>query len=191
MAQLSRAQIVAYGAIAIAVLLLGVRSIRAEPAGAGRGGGTFQGAPLQIKSQSSGDVVVHVAGEVAHPGVYRLPTGSRVADAVDRAGGATGQAAADAVNLAARLADGQQVIVPAKAPGGATVGAQGPSDGPISLGSATVEQLDSIEGIGPVTAQKIVAYRTEHGGFSSVAELDRISGIGPATMEALKARLQP
>ena len=97
-------------------------------------------------------------------------------------------AAAEAVNLAARLSDGQQVVVPARGAAGAS-GAAG--DGPISLGTATVEQLDEIEGIGPVTAQKIIEYRQQHGGISSIEELDKISGIGPATMEALRARLQP
>ncbi len=99
----------------------------------------------------------------------------------------------DSINLAASLADGQQVVVPAKATGGtgASVTAAAAEDAPISLGTATVEQLDTIEGIGPVTAADIVAFRDEHGGLSSVDELDQISGIGPATMEALRDRLQP
>jgi competence protein ComEA len=193
-ADLSRSQIAAYGAIAVALLLLGARSIRAEPAGSAasgsaRSGSSSSGAPFQLK-EGSGDVVVHVAGEVSHPGVFRLPAGSRVADAVDRAGGITAKGAPDGINLAAKLSDGQQVIVPARAgPGAAT--AAGPGDGPVSLGSATLEQLDGIEGIGPVTAQKIIEYRTAHGGIGSVAELDRISGIGPATMQTLRDRLQP
>jgi competence protein ComEA len=140
-------------------------------------------------------MVVHVAGEVREPGVYELPGGSRVTDAVERAGGATGAAAPDAINLAAKLADGQQIVVPASAAGpAAAVGdaaADLATDAPISLGTATVEQLDTIEGIGPVTAGDIVAYRDEHGGLSSIDELDQISGIGPATMEALRDRLQP
>ena len=111
---------------------------------------------------------------------------------MQRAGGATAKADPNAVNLAARLSDGQQVIVPARGSGGAAAaGASTAAAGPISLGSATVEQLDSIQGIGPVTAQQIIDYRTQHGGISSVDELDKISGIGPATMAALKARLQP
>lgn len=190
MAQLSRSQLLVYGAVAVAVLLVGARSIRADH-GSASTGGSFRTAPLKVSQNGGGDVVVHVAGEVRRPGVYRLPAGSRVTDAVERAGGATDKANPDAVNLAARLSDGQQIIVPAQGPGGGVAGAAGVADGPISLGSATVEQLDSIEGIGPVMAQKIVAYRTQHGGISSVAELDRIPGIGPATMEALKARLQP
>jgi competence protein ComEA len=125
--------------------------------------------------------------------VYRLPAGARVTDAVDRAGGASSGALLEAINLAARLADGQQVVVPRKGPGGAPLAAAGSGgeEGPISLGTATVEQLDTIDGIGPVTAQKIVEYRDQQGGLSSVDQLNQVSGIGPATMEALRARLQP
>jgi competence protein ComEA len=139
-------------------------------------------------------MVVHVAGAVGEPGVYRLPAGSRVTDAVRRAGRATGQAALEGINLAALLTDGQQVVVPGRAAGGSATAAAGGSaatDGPISLGTATLEELDTVEGIGPVTAQNILEYRDEHGGLSSVDELDQISGIGPATMESLRAALQP
>lgn len=96
------------------------------------------------------------------------------------------------VNLAARLADGQQVVVPERMPGGAgaAVGVSA-EEGPISLGAATVEQLEEIEGIGPVTAGDIVEFRDEHGGLSSVEQLDQVPGIGPATMESLRERLQP
>ncbi len=117
-------------------------------------------------------------------------------DALERAGGPTGGAAEDAINLAAKLADGQQVVVPARVDGrvgieGATTSATGVEDGPISLGTATVEDLDTIEGIGPVTAGDIVEFRDQHGGVASIDDLDQISGIGPATMEALRDRLQP
>jgi competence protein ComEA len=192
MTSLSRGQIALYGAVAIALLLVGARWIRAEPSHEARAATGDNPIPFRVSGQpdSSGDVVVHVAGEVRRPGVYRLPAGSRVTDAIERADGPTADAATDAVNLAARLADGQQVIVPARGPAGAAVTA-GAAAGPISLGTATVDQLDEIEGIGPVTAQKIVDYRTQHGGIASVEELDRIGGIGPATMEALKSRLQP
>jgi competence protein ComEA len=141
------------------------------------------------------DVIVHVAGAVADPDVYRLPAGSRVDDAVRRAGGATAQADAQGLNLAARLTDGQQVVMPSRTPGPAGVvagsGGAGTADAPIGLGTATVEELDTIEGIGPVTAEKIIEFRDQHGGTSSVDQLDQIDGIGPATMESLRARLQP
>lgn len=192
MPELSRTQVLVYGAIAVALLLVGARAIRAEGDGerafAGLGGGE---AGFSLDGQA-GDVVVDVAGAVARPGVYRLPAGSRVEDAVRRAGGATPKALLEAINRAARLADGQQVVVPERAPGGAAaVAGAGEGEGPISLGTATVEQLDTIDGIGPVTAQKIVEYRDRHGGLASVDQLDQVSGIGPATMESLRARLQP
>jgi competence protein ComEA len=199
---LSRSQIAVYGAIAVALLLVGVRAIRAEGDSGGVGssyssdGGDYSsdgGDGFSVdKSGSGGDVVVDVTGAVAHPGVYRLPAGARVTDAVERAGGASGGALLEAINLAARLADGQQVVVPKRGPAGPTVaGAAAGEEGPISLGTATVEQLDTIDGIGPVTAQDIIDFRDEHGGLSSIAQLDQVSGIGPATMESLRARLQP
>ena len=197
MPELSRSQAVVYGAVAIALLLVGVRAIRAEgntaappvaaaaSTSAGSGGFSFgSGGP---------DVVIDVTGAVRRPGVYRLPSGARVIDAVERAGGASGKALLGAINRAARLADGQQVVVPERGPGGTAVGVVGASgeDGPISLGSATVEQLDTIDGIGPVTAEKIVEYRDRRGGLASVDQLDEVSGIGPVTMESLRSRLQP
>ena len=195
MAGLSRSQILVYGAIAVALLLVGARWIRsAEAEGAPEGGIEAQGGGgAAIEFDGGGeDVVVHVAGAVRDPGVYRLPAGSRVTDAVDRAGGTTGEAGLDAVNLAAELADGQQVILPARTgPAAAAAGGSAADSGPISIGSATLEQLDTIEGIGPVTAQNIIDFRTENGGISSVEDLDEISGIGPATMEALRSAVQP
>jgi competence protein ComEA len=140
-------------------------------------------------------LVVDVAGAVRHPGLYRLPQGSRIADAVAKAGGTTDKAATDSVNLAAPLADGEQVVVPAETPTGAAVAPAGSSpaatSGPVSLSTATVEQLDALPGIGPVTAQKIVDYRTEHGAFHSVDELDAISGIGPAKLDQLRDLVVP
>ena len=189
---LSRAQIAAYGALAVALLLIGARSLRAEGVQGAAGDTAAPDAAFRVSDSGGGDVVVHVAGAVARPGVYRLPAGARVIDAVERAGGAAPKALLDAINLAARLADGQQVIVPEAGPGGSLSAAgASPEDGPISLGTATVEQLDTIEGIGPVTAQQIVEFRDRHGGLSSVDQLDQISGIGPATMEALRSRIQP
>ena len=121
-----------------------------------------------------------------------MPAGSRVNDAVARAGGPTARAELEAVNRAARLVDGQQVVVPERLPGGAAGSASAVAeDGPISLGTATVEQLEEIDGIGPVTAGDIVEFRDEHGGLAAVDQLDQVSGIGPATMEALRERLQP
>jgi competence protein ComEA len=191
MPELSRTQVVVYGAIAVALLLVGARAIRAEDGAEGAsfaaaGSGSSGGFSL---SGQAGDVIVDVAGAVGRPGVYRLPAGSRVDDAIQRAGGATSQALLEAVNRAARLADGQQVVVPGRGVDGAL--AVGGEEGPISLGTASAEQLDTIDGIGPVTAADIIEFRDQHGGLASVDQLDQISGIGPATMESLRAGLQP
>jgi competence protein ComEA len=195
--ELSRSQVVVYGAIAVALLLVGARAIRAEGGEAESFAVAAQGEPsggggFTVSGQGS-DLVVDVTGAVERPGVYRLPAGARVEDALRRAGGVTAKAELEAINRAARLADGQQVVVPERVPGGAGVAAAGAGteDGPISLGTATVDQLDTIDGIGPVTAEKIVEYRDQHGGLASVDRLDQVSGIGPATMESLRARLQP
>jgi competence protein ComEA len=203
MRSLSRSQLLVYGAVAVTLLLLGARWIRsADQQGSPAGGVGFSsassdaaGASFGVDAAGGEDVVVHVAGAVHQPDVYRLPAGSRVNAAVQRAGGPTAGAQLEGLNLAARLTDGQQVIMPSRAAGPAGVvagsGGAGTADAPISLGSATVEELDTIEGIGPVTAQKIIEFRAQNGGTSSVDQLDEIDGIGPATMEALRAQLQP
>lgn len=203
MADLSRSQLLVYAAIGVALLLVGARWIRSgDPAGAEAGigpgaapsgAGGEPGAPGLAIERSGGGLVVHVAGGVRDPGVYRLPDGSRVADAVERAGGAAAAGLPDQINLAALLADGQQVVVPerAGAPGVAVGSSAAAAAGPISLGTATVEDLDSVEGIGPVTAGEIIEFRDQHGGVGSVEDLDQISGIGPVTMEALRESLQP
>ncbi|HKZ12870.1 MAG TPA: helix-hairpin-helix domain-containing protein [Solirubrobacterales bacterium] len=207
MPELSRTQIAVYGAIAVALLFVGARAVRGEGGGGSsgytssyqygsedEGGEEAGGGGEEAFSVAGGDVVVDVTGAVRDPGVYRLPAGSRVDDAVKRAGGETGKAELDSVNLAARLADGQQVVVPERVPDGTStgvVGGAGEEAGPISLGTATAAELDTIDGIGPVTAEDIIKFRDEHGGLSSVDQLDQISGIGPATMEALRERLQP
>ncbi len=205
MPELSRSQIAVYGALAVVLLLVGARAVRGEgtPTGGGFGAGSSyssggsssgsgggDGGGFSVGS-GGGDVVVDVTGAVQSPGVYRLPAGSRVTDAVDRAGGSLPGAAIETVNLAARLADGQQIVVPEAGAAGVP-GAAGTADqGPISLGSATVEQLDTIEGIGPVTAQDIIDFRDKHGGLASVEQLNEVSGIGPATMKALRDGLGP
>jgi competence protein ComEA len=187
---LGRPQLLVYVAIAVAVLVIGARWIRSS------GGGSAGGAELSFAADSANeaegtrDVIVHVAGSVERPGVYRLPAGSRVTDAVRRAGGFAHRANQDEINLAARLSDGQQVVVPG--PGtAAPASTSGGQTGPISLGSATVAQLDQIDGIGPVTAQKIIEFRDQHGGLSSINQLDEVNGIGPSTMASLRAALQP
>jgi competence protein ComEA len=189
MPELSRSQLLVYVAIAVAVIVIGARWIRSSGSGPSGGAELSFAADSAHEAEGTRDVVVHVAGAVERPGVYRLPAGSRVTDAVRRAGGFARGANRDAINLAARLSDGQQVVVPR--PGTGEPSATGGQTGPISLGSATVEQLDQIEGIGPVTAQKIIEFRDQHGGLSSIDQLDEVDGIGPSTMETLRSSLQP
>ena len=141
-------------------------------------------------------LVVHVVGEVRRPGLYRLRDGARIADAVRRAGGARRGADLAGLNLAAPLVDGIQVLVPARAPAGAPPPASLPSgsdapSGPVSLSSATAEELDELPGVGPITAQKIVDYRAEHGPFGSVDDLDAVPGIGPTRIEQLRGLVTP
>ncbi len=170
------------------------------------GAGTTTVAPLppppaegaSVAGLPAARVVVDVVGAVRRPGLYRLEQGSRIADAVARAGGATGQADLALVNLAAPLADGEQVVVPKRgAPGaagsggGAAAGGPGVSTGPVHLSTATLDQLDSLPGIGPVTAQKILDYRAKHGAFNSVDELDAVPGIGPSRMDQLRDLVAP
>jgi competence protein ComEA len=140
-------------------------------------------------------LVVHVVGEVRRPGLYRLRDGARIADAVRRAGGASRKADLAALNLAAPLVDGIQVLVPSRvaAPPGESAG-EGTNAGAatrVSLSSATVDELDELPGVGPVTAQKIVDYRTEHGPFASVDDLDAVPGIGPTRIEQLRDLVTP
>jgi competence protein ComEA len=141
----------------------------------------------------SGDIYVHVAGAVRRPGLMRLPPGSRVAMALERAGGPTRRADLTAVNLAARLQDGQQIVVPDGRAGGAAPlgGAAAPAGGQVHLSTATVEQLDGVDGIGPTLAQRIIEYRDSHGGFRSLAELAQVEGIGEKRLATLREALQP
>jgi competence protein ComEA len=145
-------------------------------------------------------LVVYVVGAVRRPGLYRVATGSRVADAVARAGGLTRRADPAGVNLAAPVVDGEQLVVPSRLPRAVAVaqGAPVPSEGlgsapagPVQLSVATAEQLDALPGIGPVTAQKILDYRTAHGAFRSVDELDEVPGIGPSRVEQLRGLVVP
>jgi competence protein ComEA len=151
--------------------------------------------PPAVLTTVDARLVVDVVGAVRRPGLYRLPQGTRVADALGRAGGLTRRADRTLVNLAAPLADGEQVIVPARV-SGAAAGVSGGSGsaapaGPVHLNVATLEQLDALPGVGPVTAQKILDYRQKHGAFGSVDELDAIPGIGPARLDQLRDLVAP
>jgi competence protein ComEA len=144
---------------------------------------------------AGGELVVDVEGKVKHPGIITLPAGSRVHEAVAKAGGVRGSVDTSTLNLARVLTDGEQILVGVEpvsaapaAGGSASTGAQG---GRISLGSATLEQLDTLPGIGPVTAQAIIDYRTEHGHFTSVDDLLDVKGIGDATLADIRDQVTP
>ena len=204
-----KAELVAYAVGAFVVVLLALRLL--HPDGSGDAGarvslespaaaGTTTGPPG--KPAPAGVLVVDVAGEVRRPGVYRVPTGSRVDEAVRQAGGITRHGESTAVNLAMPLHDGQQVVVPRRGAATAAAGSVGgssPAPGapgaapaqPISLSTATVEQLDTLDGIGPTLATRIVQYREAHGGFRSIDELRQVDGIGDKRFAALREGLQP
>jgi competence protein ComEA len=191
-----RRRALALAALAAVTLLLGVRHFSAAKTpsvvpGLAPGPAAVPAAPVTKL------LVVHVVGAVRRPGLYRISDRSRVADAVRRAGGSTRRADLSLINLAAPLADGLQVVVPRRQPaGGAGVaaaagGGAGGASGPVHLNTATLEQLDALPGVGPVTAQKILDYRTENGAFTSVDDLDAVPGIGPARLENLRELVAP
>jgi competence protein ComEA len=149
-----------------------------------------------LRAEPRPRLVVHVVGAVRRPGLYRLADGARIANALRRAGGATRRADLSLVNLAAPVSDGSQVVVPKRVPPVSSGSAEGggdpaPAAGPVHLNTATAEQLDELPGVGPVTAEKIVEYREQHGAFSSVDDLDAIPGIGPARLEQLRELVAP
>jgi competence protein ComEA len=178
------------------VVLLTVAGSRLAGVGASRGPAAVAPLARVGPSESAAGtprLFVHVVGAVRRAGLFRLRDGSRVSDALARAGGPTRHADLAAVNLAAPLVDGQQVVVPrrgAAGTAGAVPGSPG-SGAKVSLASATIEQLDELPGIGPVTAQKIVDWRTTHGPFRSVEDLDDVPGIGPARIEQLRDLVTP
>jgi competence protein ComEA len=189
---LTRRQIALAGAVVLVAIFLASRLLFRADAPAAP---PIPTAVATTAAAGGSQVVVDVVGAVRRPGLYRLPHGARVADAVAKAGGVTARAQVELVNLAATIADGEQIIVPRKGIGGAAAGpgsaVPGAASGPVHLNSATLEQLDSLPGIGPVTAQKILDFRQEHGAFGSVDELDAVPGIGPARLEQLKDLVAP
>jgi len=175
-------------AVAAAALLLGPRILQ-------RGASPVAAVPLRTATHArstvaAAELVVDVAGAVARPGLYHLAAGTRIADAVAAAGGITRRADSTLVNLAAPLADGEQVLVPARGAVAAPGGAPSPA-APIDLNTATVDQLDALPGVGPATAQKIIDYRQAHGPFRNVDELEGVPGIGPSKLAQLKGLVIP
>lgn len=213
----TKPQLAIYAALVVAVLVIGARFLHAgadagptpsntpsafapttstsapDGLGSADGGGTDGASDL-----AAGRLVVDVKGAVRRPGVYRLAPGARAYDAVRRAGGLSRRADRVGVNLAARIVDGGEVVVPARGgatsapiPGGAGAAGGGAPDAPLSLdlNTATEQELEQLDGVGPAIAANIVAYRQQHGGIASVDELDEVSGIGDAKLAAIRAQL--
>ena len=153
--------------------------------------------PAQVKlvaAATRAELLIDVSGAVHRSGVYKLPAGSRINDALLKAGGETEKADLTLVNRAALLTDGQQVLVPEKVTAAAATSSGGSAPAataPVRLNSATLEQLDELPGVGPSTAQRIIDYRTANGPFKSVDELDSVSGIGPAKLAELRDLVVP
>ncbi len=195
MSDVPRSHLAVYALAALAVLAFGVRQValaRTSDRGRTVGSAPAGKAPIALDKGGAdgGHVTVHVAGAVRHPGVYRLRTGARANDAVRRAGGARPRAELTQVNLAQKLEDGRQIVVPVRTPAAAAAagpdGATAAPAAPINLNTATLEQLDTLDGIGPATAQKILDFRAKNGGFSSVEQLDQVPGIGETRMAELR-----
>ena len=185
-------QLAAWAVAAVAVTVLAVWLL----ARGGPGAAPAAAPAIKVADGGGGDaarVVVHVAGEVHAAGVYRLRAGARVSDAVERAGGATRRADLSQVNLAAKVEDGRQILVPRRVPASAAAApttAPGQPAASVNLNTATLEQLDALAGVGPVTAQKILDYREEHGGFGSVDELGQVPGIGDVRLASLREQVR-
>jgi competence protein ComEA len=187
-------QLAACGLAVLALIVLGAWQLSRG----GGGGAAAESPPAPIRVDAAGEggarVIVHVAGAVRDPGVYRMRADARVDDAVGRAGGATNRADLSQVNLAAKVEDGRQVLVPERVR--AAAGAPAPAGGatqpdvPLNLNTATLEQLDELDGIGPATAQSILDYRDEHGGFGSVEELGEVPGIGDVRLASLREQVR-
>jgi competence protein ComEA len=193
MTDLTRPQLALCVAGVLLAVVLGLRQLGGRSEGVAAAPSPVATIAVQDDASGGGDrVVVHVAGAVRDPGVYKLPSTARVDDAVARAGGATRRADLGGLNLAAKLEDGRQVLVPERAGRGAAAAAPGaaaaePAEGqPLNLNTATLEQLDTLSGVGPTTAQKILDYREELGGFSSIEELGEIPGIGEKRLASLR-----
>ena len=207
-AERSRSTLLAYVIGAVVLVLLGLRVFggagSGDPPAVALDGATAQARPEQ--RPPGGKLWVHVAGAVRRPGLYRVAGDARAGVAVDAAGGLTRRADTRAVNLAATVRDGQQIIVPARGERSATSpppaaastpgasadpGGGAAAGGKVSLASATLEQLDGLDGIGPTLAKRILEWREAHGGFKSVEQLREVEGIGEKRFAALREAVVP
>lgn len=193
---INRQQVLVWSAVGLVILLVGGNYLRGhlsqdgEPSAAVTLAQSTSAANTAASSPAL--IKVHIAGAVAWPGLYELEEGSRVDDAIARAGGALEGADLSRVNLAAKLADGQQIVVPfvgepavSAADAGMTGGASA-FEAKVNINTASPQQLEEIDGVGPKTAEKIVAYRDEHDGFKNIEELMEVPGIGPSKFESMQ-----
>jgi competence protein ComEA len=202
----SRRSIAALGSVALVVLVATLwwlrsshpASVPISAASAGAAGLVLSASATAHTSSPSvvtssrppATIVVDVAGKVVRPGIYRLPADSRVFDAVRAAGGARAGVDTVSINLAAPLQDGEQIVVGVSGippPGGAgPTSAASTAPAVVDLNAATLDQLETLPGVGPVLGQRILDWRTEHGGFASVDQLNEVSGIGEVTFAELR-----
>ncbi|WP_207892089.1 ComEA family DNA-binding protein [Streptacidiphilus pinicola] len=159
-----------------------------SPSPGSSGGASSAGGPAP-GSTAIAALVVDVSGKVRNPGLRTLPPGSRVQDALNAAGGPLPGTDLTGLNLARKVNDGEEIIVGGPPPGGPAGAAH--ASGPLSLSSATAAQLDALPGIGPVLAQRIIAFREQHGGFQSVDQLRQVPGFGERRLQDLRAQLRP
>ena len=183
----------AYIAAALVLVVAAWRLGAGGDAAGGQPAGRSATVSAQVDAPAQPGGLIHVAGAVRHPGVYPITPGARVIGAIRKAGGPTRRADLAGLNLAATLQDGQQVIVPERAPAGAgaVAGPGGAGSGPVSLSRAQAADLDALDGIGPTLAARIVEWRAAHGGFASVDQLLEVPGIGPTRLESLRAQVVP
>ncbi len=191
--------------VAVACVIAGVMVVQQRSPGtypasaplpdAGASAPSFDSSPAPVTGGDATSIVVDVGGRVRKPGLVTLPAGARVADAIAAAGGPLHHREIATLDLAARVSDGQLLLIGVKAapPGGSDAGgdASGTSPAPVGLNSATMEELETLPGVGPVTAQKIIDWRTAHNGFTSVIQLQQVSGIGPARYAELAPLVTP
>ena len=194
MQERSGPHLAAYAIAAVLAAVVGYKLLAPDdPHGAEAGGVRVERKATTPSGAAGAGLYVHVAGAVRRPDLYRLRDGSRVAAAIQKAGGPSPRAELSGVNLAAPVEDGQQIVVPGAGarPAGGGRRPAGGGGAKISLASATVEQLDQLDGIGPTLAKRIVGYRDEHGGFRSLDELKQVEGIGEKRFEALRHAVAP